>query len=53
MPVHHPSVDLLCAVAAGQQSSGVQKVVLEIVLVAGERTEIKPPSADGGDSENQ
>src|SRR5436190_824255 len=28
MPVHHPSLDLLCAVAAGEQSPGVHKIVL-------------------------
>jgi putative transcriptional regulator len=28
MPIHHPSADLLLAVAAGRQSAGVHKVVL-------------------------
>lgn len=28
MPVHHPSLDLLLSVAAGQQTAGVQQVVL-------------------------
>jgi len=49
MPVHHPSVDLLCAVAAGQQSAGVQKIVLaHAALCAACREELDRFEAIGG-----
>ncbi len=49
MPAHHPSSDLLCAVAAGQQTSAVQKIVLAHVSMCGScRTELDRLETLGG-----
>ena len=49
MPAHHPSPDLLCAVAAGQQNAAVQKIVLaHASMCRGCRAELDRLEALGG-----
>jgi len=49
MPIHHPSLDLLLSVAAGQQTVGVQKVVLAHAALCSEcRKQLNQMEAIGG-----